>query len=363
VLGLSVAEIGAIAAGIEIIIAILRMRTPGMTLSRMPLFAWTMLVTAFMILFALTTLIVGSLLLELDRGFGMAFFDPDRGGSFLLWQHLFWIFGHPEVYIQFLPAALWDQDDLHRGEPRTESLLASLASWPLTWRAALITDTTTAVALGAVLIVVTLVFWHRSRELVGVDDELRAFEQAHDIPVHVGGSHAVGASAMGLVVLVMATAFAILLFGLLLPPGRKRLLAPDIDIRSPARRVRRCDPFAPQRTDVRAAGQAPSIQRRSCNNEPAHSFALEAIGAAVAVELFDLANRNFGTKDHAYGSVYFVMSGSILAITLAGLVMLAMSLTSRAARTPSPRMRWVPGGAVFVIAALALTSRWLRSMA
>ena len=71
----------------------------------MPLFAWAMLVTAFMIMFAFTTLVVGSLLLELSRSFDMKFFDPEFGGSSLLWQHLFWIFGHPEVYIQFLPAA------------------------------------------------------------------------------------------------------------------------------------------------------------------------------------------------------------------------------------------------------------------
>jgi cytochrome c oxidase subunit I+III len=103
-LGLSVAEIGAIAAGVEIIIAILKMRAPGMTLSRMPLFAWAMLVTAFMLIFAFTTLLIGSLLLELDRKHGTQFFDPDAGGSPILWQHLFWIFGHPEVYIQFLPA-------------------------------------------------------------------------------------------------------------------------------------------------------------------------------------------------------------------------------------------------------------------
>jgi cytochrome c oxidase subunit I+III len=62
------------------------------------------LVMAFMILFAFTTLIIASLLLELDRGFGTQFFNPQRGGSSLLWQHLFWIFGHPEVYIQFVPA-------------------------------------------------------------------------------------------------------------------------------------------------------------------------------------------------------------------------------------------------------------------
>ena len=105
VLGLGVAEVGAIAAAIEISIGILKMRAPGMTLSRMPLYAWAMLVTAFMILFAFIPLIVGSLLLELDRGFGTEFFNVEAGGSALLWQHLFWIFGHPEVYIQFLPAA------------------------------------------------------------------------------------------------------------------------------------------------------------------------------------------------------------------------------------------------------------------
>jgi cytochrome c oxidase subunit I+III len=104
VLGLGVAEVAAIAAGVEIIIGVLKMRAPGMTLSRMPVFAWAVLVMAGMILFAFTTLIIASLLLELDRGFGTQFFNPDRGGSSLLWQHLFWIFGHPEVYIQFVPA-------------------------------------------------------------------------------------------------------------------------------------------------------------------------------------------------------------------------------------------------------------------
>jgi cytochrome c oxidase subunit I+III len=105
VLGLGVAEVGAIAAALEIIIGVLKMRAPGMTLSRIPLFAWAVLVMSFMILFAFTPLIIGSLLLELDRGFGTQFFNPGQGGSSLLWQHLFWIFGHPEVYIQFIPAA------------------------------------------------------------------------------------------------------------------------------------------------------------------------------------------------------------------------------------------------------------------
>ena len=104
-LGLGVAEVAAIAAGIEIIIAIFRMRAPGMSLRRMPIIAWAYLVMAFSILFAFTTLLMGSLLLEMDRKVGTQFFNPVQGGSPLLWQHLFWIFGHPEVYIQFLPAA------------------------------------------------------------------------------------------------------------------------------------------------------------------------------------------------------------------------------------------------------------------
>ncbi len=104
ILGLGVAEIGAIAAAIEIIIGVCKMRAPGMTFSRLPLFAWAMLITSFMILFGFTPLIIGDLLLELDRGFDARFFDVASGGSSLLWQHLFWIFGHPEVYIQFLPA-------------------------------------------------------------------------------------------------------------------------------------------------------------------------------------------------------------------------------------------------------------------
>ncbi|HEU5088029.1 MAG TPA: cbb3-type cytochrome c oxidase subunit I, partial [Roseiflexaceae bacterium] len=103
-LGLNVAEIGAIAGAIELIIAVLKIRAPGMTLSRIPIFAWAMLVTGVMMVFAFTPLIVGSMLLEFDRKFGTHFYDPAAGGSALLWQHLFWIFGHPDVYIQFLPA-------------------------------------------------------------------------------------------------------------------------------------------------------------------------------------------------------------------------------------------------------------------
>lgn len=103
-IGLSVAEIAAMGAGAELIIAILRMRAPGQALHRMPVFAWAMLVFAFMIIFAFTPLIVGTIMLELDRKAITAFFVPELGGDPLLWQHLFWIFGHPEVYIMFIPA-------------------------------------------------------------------------------------------------------------------------------------------------------------------------------------------------------------------------------------------------------------------
>ena len=104
-LGIGFIEISAIAGAIELIIGILMTRAPGMTLSRMPIFAWAMLVTAFMIVFAFPAIIAGTLLLELERAFDWPFFIPARGGDPLLWQHLFWFFGHPEVYIIFLPAA------------------------------------------------------------------------------------------------------------------------------------------------------------------------------------------------------------------------------------------------------------------
>ena len=104
-LGIGFIEISAIAGAIELIIGILMTRAPGMTLNRMPVFAWAMLVTAFMIVFAFPAIIAGTLLLELERAFDWPFFIPARGGDPLLWQHLFWFFGHPEVYIIFLPAA------------------------------------------------------------------------------------------------------------------------------------------------------------------------------------------------------------------------------------------------------------------
>jgi cytochrome c oxidase subunit I+III len=104
-LGIGFIEISAIAGAIELIVGILRCRAPGMTLGRMPIYAWGMLVFAGMVVFAFPAVIVASTLLELERAFGWPFFLPEKGGDPLLWQHLFWFFGHPEVYVIFLPAA------------------------------------------------------------------------------------------------------------------------------------------------------------------------------------------------------------------------------------------------------------------
>ncbi len=104
-LGIGFIEISAIAGAIEIIVGILRTRAPGMTLDRMPVFAWAMLVFAVMVVFAFPAVILATLLLELERAFHWPFFAAAQGGDPLLWQHLFWFFGHPEVYIIFLPAA------------------------------------------------------------------------------------------------------------------------------------------------------------------------------------------------------------------------------------------------------------------
>ena len=103
-LGLSFIEVASLAAAIELIVGIMKCRAPGMRVNLMPLFAWYLLIVAGMIVFAFPPLIAGDLLFEMQRMFDWPFFDPARGGDPLLWQHLFWIFGHPEVYIIFLPA-------------------------------------------------------------------------------------------------------------------------------------------------------------------------------------------------------------------------------------------------------------------
>ena len=97
-------EIAALVAAIELILTIFLARAPGMSINRMPLFVWSELVMSFMIVFAMPPLMVGSVQLALDRAVGTHFFNVALGGDPLLWQHLFWFFGHPEVYIIFVPA-------------------------------------------------------------------------------------------------------------------------------------------------------------------------------------------------------------------------------------------------------------------
>ncbi|MDQ7733022.1 cytochrome c oxidase subunit I [Halomonas sp. SpR1] len=104
-LGITFVEISALSAGVELVVSILRTRTQGMALHKMPLFAWYILAMALMIVVGFPPLILGSILLELERAVGMPFFEVAGGGDPILWQHLFWLFGHPEVYIIFLPAA------------------------------------------------------------------------------------------------------------------------------------------------------------------------------------------------------------------------------------------------------------------
>src|SRR4051794_38778500 len=97
-------EVSALAVAVEIVVTILKQRAPGMSLDRIPLFVWSMLITAFAIILAMPAIMVASTALILDRLVGTHFFNPAEGGDVLLWQHLFWFFGHPEVYIIFLPA-------------------------------------------------------------------------------------------------------------------------------------------------------------------------------------------------------------------------------------------------------------------
>ncbi|ALX47356.1 cytochrome c oxidase subunit I [Lentibacillus amyloliquefaciens] len=104
VLGLQITGAGTLIAGINFLVTIINMRAPGMTYMRMPLFTWTTFVTSTLILFAFPALTIGLFLLMFDRMFGSAFFDVGLGGNSIIWQHLFWIFGHPEVYILILPA-------------------------------------------------------------------------------------------------------------------------------------------------------------------------------------------------------------------------------------------------------------------
>src|SRR3989442_1312043 len=103
-LGLQILGVASLAAGFNFIVTILNLRAPGMKMMRLPVFSWMTLVTSFLIITAFPVITVALVLLMFDRFFGTHFYLPSAGGDPVLWQHLFWIFGHPEVYILILPA-------------------------------------------------------------------------------------------------------------------------------------------------------------------------------------------------------------------------------------------------------------------
>jgi cytochrome c oxidase subunit 1 len=96
-------EVSALAVAAEIIVTVFRLRAPGMSLNRIPIFVWGQVIVAFMVIFALPGVVLSSTMLLMDRTCGTQFFNPAVGGDVLLYQHLFWWFGHPEVYIIFIP--------------------------------------------------------------------------------------------------------------------------------------------------------------------------------------------------------------------------------------------------------------------
>jgi cytochrome c oxidase subunit 1 len=104
ILGLQILGIASTIGALNLIVTILNMRAPGMELFRMPVFVWMTLVASFLLLFAMPIITVALFLLMFDRQFGANFFNPAQGGDPVLWQHLFWLFGHPEVYILILPS-------------------------------------------------------------------------------------------------------------------------------------------------------------------------------------------------------------------------------------------------------------------
>jgi cytochrome c oxidase subunit 1 len=104
VLGLQILGVASMAAAINFFVTVVNLRAPGMKMLRMPMFTWMSFITQILLLLAFPVITIALVLLMMDRHFGTHFFIPDGGGDPVLWQHLFWIFGHPEVYILILPA-------------------------------------------------------------------------------------------------------------------------------------------------------------------------------------------------------------------------------------------------------------------
>jgi cytochrome c oxidase subunit 1 len=97
--------VASLAVAVSLITTAFKLRTPGMTLNRIPVFVWSQVVTSFMVIFAMPAVMLASTALILDRLVHTHFFDVEQAGDALLWQHLFWFFGHPEVYIIFIPGS------------------------------------------------------------------------------------------------------------------------------------------------------------------------------------------------------------------------------------------------------------------
>jgi len=104
VMGLQILGVASVAASLNFIVTIINLRAPGMTMMRLPVFTWMTLITSFLIILAFPAITIALVELMMDRLFGANFFEISKGGMPILWQHLFWVFGHPEVYILILPA-------------------------------------------------------------------------------------------------------------------------------------------------------------------------------------------------------------------------------------------------------------------
>jgi cytochrome c oxidase subunit I+III len=204
-LGIGFIEISAIAGAIEIVVGILRTRPPGMTLARMPVYVWAMLVVGGMIMFAFPAVIAATALLELERAFDWPFFIAERGGDPVLWQHLFWLFGHPDVYIIFLPAA-----------GLVSMMVATMAGRPLIGQRWIIAS---LIATGAI----SFLLWAHHMFSVGMSEASVAFfsvaSLAVSIPAAVQVFAWIGTFSSGKVRLAAPTWFLLGFFGIFVLGG------------------------------------------------------------------------------------------------------------------------------------------------